>query len=1144
MRRITAILTSLFLLITTVCPVFAGVTESATLTLPSDAELGGNLATWSTYLFLSGEDGISVVDVKANKTEAKWTFNSGEIPGVEIFKPTQTVVTNDYIIISNDLTIAVFKNEKTFSNTLPEFIAKITNDGESFGAIRKMFVEKDNLYIFSRAKSGEAFVFVMGLDEFEAPASDVLDITEIGFSRSLGKCDYMWSKIKTDGENAYAVFYNDETTAPYKTLSVAKIDLDDLAVKKAEAFGNSVTGLLAEVKGLTSSDASVLLSAKVSMVSNDAVEVELSSLVEVGYAEISYKESGAEVKLTEESLSGIASIFGCTTGDIKNNDVTFKLSGTGIETYFAYNENDDVYENGSIALDGGYVFVHTNSVSTSNRLLIFDDELNKINERPAIKANGSTGANDMVVIDDLLVALYKTANGMAVVYDISNPANIPYNSGENVLINGTIKAGDHNEIVKWGNGYYYISTGTNGVAVIKTDGSSRTAEMNYTEGSFPIKLYGFGVDGEAVDITIDRNNTVSAAVENGLWSYDIYYLLQGEHSFKVSNNGVTKTFEVDVTAPSLVDVSVEPKGEYLFDVTLTNNTNKYGNKFATKNFNVVFNVYSSDGSLIWADKCSFSNLGYGKTRKEAEFFLFADFTQGDRVEAVVTDASGNPLSGKISITDTTNGTYLKLPDIYGEIRDMTLEVSKIDYENRKLTLSGQANSDCKRVVALTIGGSGVTSESTKVFETDKDGEFTFEYTYGVDYIYSELQYEFSARVIGGTTAKTTTYTVMKKSDFDNALIYIKEEIADGDALITYLETNGQLAMTLGVDFNNENYEALSDGDKTEVMNEVLTSIKNGSKNVSTLFETKSKSYRKAAREAAALSALKASATTKATLTGVLAEYDDVFEISDTLWAKYSTNKKVQDINEYFIKNYKDKITSVSNVAAKLQASYDNVINPGGGSEGGLGSNTKVDPSGTIGGKYDISTDIANGNATNGYNKYFDDLANVTWAQTAINALADRGIVNGTGGKMFEPNASVTREAFVKMLIEALGLYDETATTTFIDVPNNHWAYKYIASAQKCGLTNGLADGSFGLGQLISREEMATMAYRAMLISGKKLTAGSLGFADSALIAEYAKEAVGAMNNAGIIKGTGDNKFAPKEICSRAMAAKVVYEIIY
>ena len=154
-----------------------------------------------------------------------------------------------------------------------------------------------------------------------------------------------------------------------------------------------------------------------------------------------------------------------------------------------------------------------------------------------------------------------------------------------------------------------------------------------------------------------------------------------------------------------------------------------------------------------------------------------------------------------------------------------------------------------------------------------------------------------------------------------------------------------------------------------------------------------------------------------------------------------------------------------------------------------------------------------------------------------------GVNSESADGLFNPKDNITREQFVKLVIEALDLTDETAKTALSDVDENAWFYKYISSAEKCGVITG-SDGKFGIGKNITREDMAVIIKRAMELKGIDFSenAGAL-FADNNAISDYAKSAVYGLKEFNIINGTGDNQFAPKGNATRAQAAKMIYEMI-
>jgi len=173
-------------------------------------------------------------------------------------------------------------------------------------------------------------------------------------------------------------------------------------------------------------------------------------------------------------------------------------------------------------------------------------------------------------------------------------------------------------------------------------------------------------------------------------------------------------------------------------------------------------------------------------------------------------------------------------------------------------------------------------------------------------------------------------------------------------------------------------------------------------------------------------------------------------------------------------------------------------------------------------------------------KKFSDLETVSWAKESIEALADKGIINGRGDGTFAPNDTVTRAEFCKMIAIAFDAVKADAACEFDDVSSDAWYYTYVASAKNAGFINGKTESDFAPLDTVSREEMVTIALRAL---GIEASDSSEKFADDDSISDYAKGAVYTLKQLGILNGVGDNMFAPKAEVTRAMAAKVVYALI-
>ncbi|NQX66958.1 S-layer homology domain-containing protein [Paenibacillus alba] len=176
---------------------------------------------------------------------------------------------------------------------------------------------------------------------------------------------------------------------------------------------------------------------------------------------------------------------------------------------------------------------------------------------------------------------------------------------------------------------------------------------------------------------------------------------------------------------------------------------------------------------------------------------------------------------------------------------------------------------------------------------------------------------------------------------------------------------------------------------------------------------------------------------------------------------------------------------------------------------------------------------------------FSDMNGYTWANEGVLGLAAREVVNGRSEGHFIPAGEVTRAEFVKMLIQLFDLADSSATAAFTDVDAGAWYYNSIASAQKIGLVQGKDDGSFGVNDQISREDMAVLIYRASKIISSttaQANGATSNFLDVDQISTYAKDAVWAATKAGLMDGVAEGYFEPKGKSTRAQAATVIYRL--
>ena len=103
-------------------------------------------------------------------------------------------------------------------------------------------------------------------------------------------------------------------------------------------------------------------------------------------------------------------------------------------------------------------------------------------------------------------------------------------------------------------------------------------------------------------------------------------------------------------------------------------------------------------------------------------------------------------------------------------------------------------------------------------------------------------------------------------------------------------------------------------------------------------------------------------------------------------------------------------------------------------------------------------------------------------QTAIEALASRGIINGMDAARFAPDDTMTRAQFAAIVVRGLGL-PQKAGSTFSDVKAGDWFAPYVGTACAYGIVNGRSAAVFDPNGTITRQEAAVMVARAARLCG-------------------------------------------------------------
>lgn len=182
---------------------------------------------------------------------------------------------------------------------------------------------------------------------------------------------------------------------------------------------------------------------------------------------------------------------------------------------------------------------------------------------------------------------------------------------------------------------------------------------------------------------------------------------------------------------------------------------------------------------------------------------------------------------------------------------------------------------------------------------------------------------------------------------------------------------------------------------------------------------------------------------------------------------------------------------------------------------------------------------------------FSDLPAGNWAYDAVKQLVDAGALKGDSGGKFRPADPLRRSELFKMVLAARHIDAGTACQgIFTDAPCWAWYAPTVETAYRMAIAEGQGEGKVAPDAPVSRQELVTVAVRAM---GRRWDADSLGwqevsarlkgFTDQAKIAGWARPSVALALGDGIVKGYADGTFRPEAIATRAEAAVLVSRIL-
>ena len=172
---------------------------------------------------------------------------------------------------------------------------------------------------------------------------------------------------------------------------------------------------------------------------------------------------------------------------------------------------------------------------------------------------------------------------------------------------------------------------------------------------------------------------------------------------------------------------------------------------------------------------------------------------------------------------------------------------------------------------------------------------------------------------------------------------------------------------------------------------------------------------------------------------------------------------------------------------------------------------------------------------------FTDVKEGDWYYDSVMWAVKNGITTGATETTFDPNGKCLRASVVTFLWRAKGCPEPTMTNNpFTDVKESDFFYKAVLWAVEEGITNGTTATTFAPYDECNRAAVVTFLYRAM--GEPQVGSTENPFSDVVATAWYGPAVLWAVEN-GITNGMGDGTFGIGTTCNRAQVVTFLYRTL-
>jgi hypothetical protein len=174
---------------------------------------------------------------------------------------------------------------------------------------------------------------------------------------------------------------------------------------------------------------------------------------------------------------------------------------------------------------------------------------------------------------------------------------------------------------------------------------------------------------------------------------------------------------------------------------------------------------------------------------------------------------------------------------------------------------------------------------------------------------------------------------------------------------------------------------------------------------------------------------------------------------------------------------------------------------------------------------------------------FRDVASDAYYYEAVRWAVMMGITDGVSDTAFAPDQTVTRAQALTMLYRYAGSPPAEEPIPFRDVPADAYYHDAAAWGWETGVVQGTGGNRFSPDAPATREQLAVVAANCAKQLGLTLPPVNepQTFADAARIHPWASEAISKLQQSGVLSGYPDGTFRPQNAVTSEEACKILCE---